>query len=85
MLQGMLSEFKFKNRDAKISHIKGLIALPSIKARAYDPSEAYDRLDYIDHPEHGPGFVDEIISDQAIAVFFLRDEQERELPQRIFP
>ena len=80
-----LSEFIFKDRNAKISHIKGLVELPSVKARPYDPSESYDRLDYIEHPLYGPGFVDEIISDTVIAVFFLNGKNERELPQRTFP
>ena len=66
-----------------MAHIKGLLALPSIQARPYDPAAEYDRLDYIDHPQYGPGFVDEIISDQLMTVFFLKEEGEREMAQRI--
>ena len=79
----MLSQFIFKDKKAKLSHIKGLISLPSIKPVPYNPAETYDRLDYIDHPEYGLGFVDEIISDNSMMVFFLNEEKEREIPQRI--
>ena len=79
-----LSEFEFKDQNAKMSHLKRLISLPGILPRNYDPSEEYNRLDYIDHPKYGPGFVLETISDQVISVFFLKEEQERQIPQRTF-
>ena len=78
----MLSQFIFRDKEAKMAHIKGLISLPSIKAVPYDISEQYERLDYIEHPEYGLGFVDEIISDNSMVVFFL-EGPEREIPQRI--
>lgn len=66
----MVNEIKLDSEDQKRAHLNSLISIPSIRPRKYEQTSSYDRLDFIDHPEHGMGFVDRVLSSNEISVFF---------------
>ena len=66
----MINSISFENVDEKIAHLQSLVNIPSINPKAYDEDAEYFRLDFIDHPEYGVGFVEEVLSDKDVNVFF---------------
>lgn len=66
----MVNMIKFENKQEKLSHLASLTSIPSINPKNYDENSEYNRLDFIKHPEHGFGFVEEVIDDQNVMAFF---------------
>lgn len=67
----MINTISFENVDEKMAHLQSLVNIPSINPKAYDEDAEYFRLDFIDHPSYGVGFVEEVLSDREINVFFM--------------
>jgi hypothetical protein len=66
----MINTISFENVDEKIAHLQSLVNIPSINPKVYDEDEEYFRLDFIDHPEYGVGFVEEVLNNREVNVFF---------------
>ncbi len=66
----MMSTIKFETEQDKVNHLQSLKNIPSINPKIYNQDDEYNRLDFIKHSEMGIGFVEEIISDSEIRVFF---------------
>lgn len=71
----MVNKISFENIDEKMSHLQSLINIPSIRPKIYDGDSEYFRLDFIDHPEFGVGFVEEVIGEYELKVFFASGTQ----------
>jgi len=67
----MINTISFENIDEKIAHLQGLVNIPSINPKDYDEDMEYFRLDFINHPSYGVGFVEEVLSNKEINVFFI--------------
>lgn len=72
----MIATYQLETSEKKSEHLRSLMGIPSINPRPYDPTEEYARLDFIDHPDHGVGFVLESVSKSRIRVFFQSGERE---------
>ncbi|MBC98734.1 MAG: hypothetical protein CME63_13375 [Halobacteriovoraceae bacterium] len=66
----MINTISFANVDEKMAHLQSLVNIPSINPKTYDEDVEYFRLDFINHPEFGVGFVEEVLSEKEINVFF---------------
>lgn len=66
----MVNMMNFETEEDKKSHLQSLKNIPSINPRVYNQDDEYNRLDFIKHSTMGVGFVEEIISDSEIKVFF---------------
>jgi len=67
----MINTSSFENTDEKMAHLQSLVNIPSINPKAYDEDAEYFRLDFINHPSLGLGFVEDVLSDREINVFFM--------------
>ena len=66
----MVHQVKFDNVEQKLAHLNSLMTIPSINPKAYDENEGYLKMDFIDHPEYGVGFIEEIVSNYQVRAFF---------------
>lgn len=66
----MVNTITFDSIEDKLNHLKSLEKIPSINPRVYNEDDEYYRLDFISHPQFGTGFIEEILSDTEIKVFF---------------
>lgn len=66
----MVNMIKFETKKEKLNHLASLTNIPSINPRDYDENSEYNRLDFIRHPQHGCGFVEEILNDSSVLAFF---------------
>lgn len=71
----MINRINFENVDEKTAHLQSLVNIPSINPKSYDQDAEYFRLDFIDHPDYGVGFVEEVVDEHSIKVFFNDGEQ----------
>lgn len=78
----MVGMIRFTNLEEKLSHLKSLQNIPSINPKNYDPEGEYYRLDYLSHDDFGVGFVEEVLSETEVKVFFTSGE--RVLSQKSF-
>jgi hypothetical protein len=76
----MVNQIQFTTKEEKKSHLNSLIRIPSINPRPYNQDDEYARLDFILHPQYGAGFVEEIVGDNQVRVFF--EEGERTVFQK---
>lgn len=67
----MTNTISFTNVAQKMAHLQSLVNIPSINPKAYDEDAEYFRLDFIDHPSYGVGFVEEVLSNRDVNVFFM--------------
>lgn len=70
----MVNTIKFETEEDKVNHLQSLTNIPSINPRSYDPDDEYHRLDFIMHPQHGVGFVEEIVSQTEVRAYFKSGE-----------
>lgn len=66
----MVHQMKFESVEQKLAHLNSLMTIPSINPKKYDENEEYHKMDFIEHPEFGVGFVEEVISQEMIRAFF---------------
>lgn len=66
----MVHQIKLDSIEQKLAHLNSLMTIPSINPKKYDENEEYSKMDFIEHPEFGVGFVEEIISQQELKAFF---------------
>ena len=66
----MINSISFDNVAEKIAHLQSLIDIPSINPKVYDEDVEYFRLDFINHPDFGVGFVEEVLNEKEVNVFF---------------
>jgi hypothetical protein len=78
----MVGTIRFNNLEEKLSHLQSLINIPSINPKSYSSDGEYYRLDFISHESFGLGFVEEVISEGEVKVFF--SSGERILKQKSF-
>ena len=72
----MVNQIKFETDADRINHLQSLKNIPSINPKDYSPVGEYYRLDFINHPTFGLGFVEEVLNNQRIKVFFTEGIQE---------
>jgi hypothetical protein len=78
----MVNTIRFETEEDKLNHLQSLTNIPSINPRSYNPNDEYHRLDYINHPEYGVGFVEEVISETEMRAYF--NEGVVVLPKKSF-
>lgn len=66
----LVNQIKFETDADRINHLQSLMNIPSINPKDYSPSGEFYRLDFIKHPSFGLGFVEVVLSNQEIKVFF---------------
>ncbi len=66
----MIHHIEFENIEQKLAHLSSLVSIPSINPMAYDKDSEYHKMDFIEHSSFGAGFVEEIVSEHEIRVFF---------------
>lgn len=71
----MVNQIKFENIEQKLAHLNSLMTIPSINPKKYDDNEEYQKMDFIEHPEFGVGFIEEIVSKSEVRAFFPSGEK----------
>lgn len=71
----MVNTMNFETNESKIAHLDSLNSIPSINPKVYDVNSEYQRLDFIEHPEFGNGFVTEVIGKKEFEAFFSKGLQ----------
>jgi hypothetical protein len=66
----MIHHIEFENVEQKLAHLSSLESIPSINPVAYDEDSEYQKMDFIEHGTFGAGFVEEVVSNHEIRVFF---------------
>lgn len=66
----VVHQIKFETDADRINHLQSLKNIPSINPKDYSPVGEFYRLDFISHPKFGLGFVEEVLANQQIKVFF---------------
>jgi hypothetical protein len=66
----MVNTMTFRSFEDKIAHLESLNSIPSINPKAYNENDEYQRLDFIEHPQHGNGFVVEVLGKKEFRAFF---------------
>ena len=66
----MSFSLNFQNSAEKKTHLDSLIDIPSINPSKYDRRTRYNRLDFLIHDSFGPGFVEDILENNKISVYF---------------
>ena len=66
----MVNTMNFETMEDRIAHLESLNSIPSINPKAYDENSEYNRLDFIEHPKFGNGFVVEVLGKKQFRAFF---------------
>ena len=64
-----------RTKTQKKKYLKELIDAEAIRPEDYDISKSYEIGDFVNHPKYGDGFIEEIMTETKMRIFFLDSER----------
>lgn len=64
-----------RTKTQKKKYLKELMEAEAIRPEVYDIKKSYEVGDFVNHPKYGDGFIEEIMTETKMRIFFIDSER----------